>query len=152
MQHQHFCSFWLNLFCTKVLVITDHLWTIQGSRPRPFFENVLVRIWRGCTHASAWSALLQSVCFIQRALQSRHIVAGVRFHWSREERRFQREASWLEPGLYSSFILKVRSHQTRMTRINCAISTNLDAWTFWVYSREKKNAPFAPSAPPHSLE
>lgn len=30
MQRQHFCSFWLNLFCTKVLVITDHLWTITG--------------------------------------------------------------------------------------------------------------------------
>ncbi len=32
------------------------------------FENVQVKIWRGRTCASAWSALLQSVCFIQRAL------------------------------------------------------------------------------------
>ncbi len=32
------------------------------------------------------------------------------------------------------FILKVRLHQTRMTRINRAISAKLDAWTFWVYS------------------
>ncbi len=30
--------------------------------------------------------------------------------------------------------LKVRSHQTRMTRINRAIHAKLDAWTFWVYS------------------
>ncbi len=28
---------------------------------------------------------------------------------------------------------KVRSHQTRMTRINRAIRAKLDAWTFWVY-------------------
>ncbi len=32
-------------------------------------------------------------------------------------------------------VLKVRSHQTRMTRINRAIRAKLDAWTFWVYSR-----------------
>ncbi len=44
---------------------------MQGSRLQPFFENVRVKIWRGRTCASAWSALLQSVCFIQRALQSR---------------------------------------------------------------------------------
>ncbi len=30
--------------------------------------------------------------------------------------------------------VKVRSHQTRMTRINRAIRAKLDAWTFWVYS------------------
>ncbi len=30
--------------------------------------------------------------------------------------------------------VKVRSHQTRMTRINRAIHAKLDAWTFWVYS------------------
>ncbi len=36
-----------------------------------------VKIWRGRTCASAWSALLQSA----RAA-SQHIVAGERFHWS----------------------------------------------------------------------
>ncbi len=36
--------------------------------------------------------------------------------------------------------VKVRSHQTRMMRINRAIRAKLDAWTFWVYS---KFAPFA---------
>ncbi len=41
---------------------------LQGSRLRPFFESVRVKIWRGRTCASAWSALLQSVCFIQRVL------------------------------------------------------------------------------------
>ncbi len=36
--------------------------------------------------------------------------------------------------------LKVRSHQTRTTRINRAICAKFNAWTFWVYllhSREK---------------
>ncbi len=63
----------------------------QGSRLRPLFESVRVKIWRGRTCASAWSALLQSICFIQRAAEPWHIVAGVRFHWSSEERRFQHE-------------------------------------------------------------
>ncbi len=37
-----------------------------------------------------------------RTAEPRHIVAGVRFHWSREERRFQRERFvGREPGLYS---------------------------------------------------
>ncbi len=35
----------------------------------PFFESVQVKIWRGHTCASAWSALLQSVRVIQRVLQ-----------------------------------------------------------------------------------
>ncbi len=48
--------------------------------------------------------------------------------------------SWLTKLSY----LKVRSHQTRMKRINCAIRTKLDAWTFWVYSLHLrvKFAPF----------
>ncbi len=33
-----------------------------------------------------------------------------------------------------AIVVKVRSHQTRMTWINRAIRTKLDAWTFWVYS------------------
>ncbi len=69
---------------------------LQGSRLRPFFEIVRVKIWHGRTCASAWSALLQSVC----AEEPRHIVAGERFHWSREERRFQRERfsrAWFMP-------------------------------------------------------
>ncbi len=33
--------------------------------------------------------------------------------------------------------LKVRSHQTRMKRINRAIRAKLDDWTFWVYSLQK---------------
>ncbi len=53
---------------------------------QPFFETVWVKIWRGHTCASAWSAPLQRVCFIQRAAEPRHIVAGVRFNWSREAR------------------------------------------------------------------
>ncbi len=43
---------------------------IQGSRLRrkwPFFESVRVKIWRGCTCASAWSALLQSACAASRS-------------------------------------------------------------------------------------
>ncbi len=35
------------------------------------------------------------------------------------------------------------SHQTRMTRINRAIRTKLDAWTFWVYSLHSREK-FAP--------
>ncbi len=68
----------------------------QGSRLRPkwsplqpFFESARVKIWRGRTCASACSVLLQSVCFI-----------GERFHWSREERRFQSERfsrAWFTP-------------------------------------------------------
>ncbi len=61
-----------------------------------FFESVRVKIWRGRTCASAWSALLQSVC----AEEPQHIVAGERFHWSSEERRFQRERfsrAWFTP-------------------------------------------------------
>ncbi len=45
---------------------------IQGSRLRPFFESVRVKIWHGRTCASAWSA----------CCQLQHIVAGERFHWS----------------------------------------------------------------------
>ncbi len=68
---------------------------IQGSRLRPFFESVRVKIW-------PWSALLQSA-----RCQPQHIVAGERFHWSREERRFQHERfsrAWFTPV----------SHRTRM--------------------------------------
>ncbi len=32
----------------------------KWSHLQPFFESVRVKIWRGCTCASAWSALLQS--------------------------------------------------------------------------------------------
>ncbi len=53
---------------------------IQGSRLRPkcdHFLSVRVKIWRGLTCASAWSALLKSA-----HCQPQHIVAGERFHWS----------------------------------------------------------------------
>ncbi len=41
--------------------------------------------WRGRTCASAWSAAPKRL----RAAEPQHIVAGVRFHWSREEMYFQ---------------------------------------------------------------
>ncbi len=34
----------------------------------------------------------------------------------------------------------MRSHQTRMTRINRAIRKKLDAWTFWVYSLHSRHS------------
>ncbi len=41
--------------------------------------------WSGRTCASAWSAAPKRL----RAAEPQHIVAGVRFHWSREEMYFQ---------------------------------------------------------------
>ncbi len=46
------------------------------------------KIWRGRTCASAWSAAPKRL----RAAEPRHIVAGLRFHWSREEMHIQRQA------------------------------------------------------------
>ncbi len=46
-----------------------------------------VKNWRGATCASAWSVSPKRL----RAAEPQHIVAGVRFHWSREEMLFQRE-------------------------------------------------------------
>ncbi len=89
-----YLSFYLYIY---FYIIWLSIFNAQGSRLRPFFESVRVKIWRGRTFASAWSALLQSLCFIQ---QLQHIVAGERFHWSREERRFQRERfsrAWFTP-------------------------------------------------------
>ncbi len=43
-----------------------------------------------------------SASYSVRAAEPRHIVAGVRFHWSREEMHIQREASWVEPTLTAS--------------------------------------------------
>ncbi len=91
---------------------------IQGSRLRPFFESVRVKIWHGRTCASAWSALLQSVC------QPQHIEAGERFHWSREERRFQQEREGARNGGFG-FQTKVK---------DCFL--NQRRWTCWYSCRE----------------
>ncbi len=73
-----------------------HIYTyIYRALDCDHFLRVRVKIWHGRTCASAWSALLQSA-----RCQPQHIVAGERFHWSREERRFQHERfSSVEPGL-----------------------------------------------------
>ncbi len=50
-----------------------------------------------CMVCAAPKCLLHTAC----AVEPRHIVAGVRFHWSREERRFQHERfvgrAWFTP-------------------------------------------------------
>ncbi len=69
---------------------------LQGSRLRPFFESVRVK-------NLSWSHLCKCmVCAARKRArcQPQHIVAGERFHWSCEERRFQRERfsrAWLTP-------------------------------------------------------
>ncbi len=69
----------------------------QNGRICDHFLRVRVKIWRGRTCASAWSALLQSICFIQRALPAaahcsrRKISLIRRFH----HERFSR--AWFTP-------------------------------------------------------
>ncbi len=63
----------------------------QGSRLQPFFESASKNLtWLHlceCIVCAAPKRLLHTA----HAAELRHIVAGVRLHWSREERRFQRE-------------------------------------------------------------
>ncbi len=65
---------------------------MQGSRLRPIFWECASKnltwsqLWE-CMVCAAPKHLLHTV----RAAEPRHIEAGVRFHWSREEKRFQRE-------------------------------------------------------------
>ncbi len=92
---------------------------IQGSRLRPFFESVRVKILHGRTCASAWSALLQSA-----RCQPQHIVAGERFHWSREERRFQQEREGARNGGFG-FQTKIKDRFLNQRR-----------WTCWYSCRE----------------
>ncbi len=83
----------------------------------------------------------QSACFIQCALQSRHIVAWVRFHWSSKERCFKRErfvgracfilaasararrwAQRTEPNGGFGFQTKVKDHFLNQRRWTCWFS------------------------------
>ncbi len=56
------------------------VWRLIARPPPPSKKN-----WRGRTCASAWSAVPKRL----RSAEPQHIVAGVRFHWSREEMYFQ---------------------------------------------------------------
>ncbi len=59
----------------------------QGSRLRPFFESVRVKIWRGHTCASAWSALLQEKDFTDHVKARASVEPGLRpFHTARVSR------------------------------------------------------------------
>ncbi len=117
---------------------------LQGSRLRPFFESVRVKIWGGHTCASAWSALLQSVCFIQRALPAAA-------HCSRSQISLitWREAlffSWVEPGLLAASARVRRCAQRTERNGGFGFQTkvkdrflNQRRWTCW-YSCGKKHA------------
>ncbi len=108
-----------------------------------FFESVRVKMWRGRTCASAWSALLQSVCHIQRALESQNIVAGVRFHWSHEERRFQRERFRRAWYILGATARAQRCAQQTERNGGCGFQTkvkyhflNQRRWTCWCSCRK----------------
>ncbi len=65
-----------------------------ATKMGPFCKKnlrVRVKIWRGLTRGSAWSAAPKRLLHTARAAEQRHIVAGVRFRWSRDEMHFQRE-------------------------------------------------------------
>ncbi len=124
---------------------------MQGSRLRPkwshlqpFFESVRVKIWSGRTCASAWSVLLQSVCFIQRALPAAA-------HCSRSQISL---ITWREALFFSVgrawFILAASARARRcaqrtehdgvfgfQTKVKDR-SLNQRRWTCW-YSCRKKN-------------
>ncbi len=57
------------------------VWRLIARPPPPPSKKIN---WRGRTCASAWSAAPKRL----RAAEPQHIVAGVRFHWSREEMQF----------------------------------------------------------------
>ncbi len=90
----------------------------QGSRLRPFFECASKNL--------TWSHLCECmVCAApKRARQPQHIVAGERFHWSREERRFQREREGARNGGFG-FQTKVKDRFLNQRR-----------WTCWYSCRE----------------
>ncbi len=81
---------------------TSSNWTIakvyQGSGLRPFFESVRVKIWRGRTCASAWSALLQEKDFTDHVKRGTFSRAWFTHVSHRTQSRGSAEAARMQSG------------------------------------------------------
>ncbi len=84
------------LVCESLCVCEIGLWRYWIF---PYHHEAVtnIAVWRliaGPPHPSKKNWLVQVHGL--HAAEPQHIVAGVRFHWSREEMHFQREPSWVE--------------------------------------------------------
>ncbi len=83
-----------------------------------------------------------------RAAEPQHIVAGVRFHWSREESA----SASVEPGLYSPRQHERRGARSRLSAGRFGFQTkvkhrflNQRRWTCWYSCRKKHASPVSDS-------